>query len=214
MKAHNSFIAREGWPFISMFVMLSAILAVSPLRYYLLLPLILAIFSTYFFRNPERTIPQEEDLILAPADGRVMAVNEIWENEYLQTRVIRVTIFLNLFNVHINRIPLAGEVEWLSRSGNTYVPAYKKNAAATNVSNRVVIMSAYGKIMVVQITGMIARRIVCWLQVGDIVETGQRFGLIKFGSCTELYLPLDAKILVQPGDKVKGGETIIGRFNN
>ena len=102
----------------------------------------------------------------------------------------------------------------LARSGSTFFPAYKKAAGESNVSNCVGILSIYGKIMVVQITGLVARRIVCWLKPGDKVETGERLGLIKFGSCTELYLPLNAEILIQPGDKVKGGETIIGRFNN
>lgn len=211
---HRSIISREGWPYIGLFVMLTIILSVSSYRYYLLLPLVMAIFTTYFFRNPERKIPTGEGLILAPADGKVMAVNEIWENDYLQANCIRVSIFLSLFNVHVNRIPLGGKVEWLSRSGRTYLPAYRNDAADTNVSNTVGILSGYGKIMVVQITGMIARRIVCWLQPGDMVETGERFGLIKFGSCTELYLPADAIILVKPGDKVKGGETILGRFSN
>lgn len=211
---HNSIIAREGWPYIGLLVVFAVILAISPYRYYLPLPLMLAVFITYFFRNPERTIPQEEGVILAPADGKVMAVNEVWENEYFHAQCIQVSIFLSLFNVHVNRIPLGGKVEWLSRSGSTYLPAYKINAAATNVSNTVGIISAYGKIMVVQITGMIARRIVCWLQPGDTVAAGERFGLIKFDSCTQLYLPVDAEVLVAPGDKVKGGETIIGRFSD
>ncbi|MGS0764578.1 phosphatidylserine decarboxylase family protein [Syntrophomonas curvata] len=211
---HNSIIAREGWPYIGLFAVLTVILAISPYRYYLPLPLALAVFTTYFFRNPERITPQEEGLILAPADGKIIAVNEVWENEYFKADCIRVSIFLSLFNVHVNRIPLGGKVEWLYRSGSTYLPAYRSGAAATNVSNTVGILSAYGKIMVVQITGMIARRIVCWLQPGDTVAAGERFGLIKFGSCTQLYLPAEAEILVAPGDKVKGGETIIGRFSN
>jgi len=211
---NNSIIAREGWPYIGLFVALALIISITPYRYYLVLPLILAIFTTYFFRNPSRTIPDNKGIVLAPADGKVMSVNKTWDDDYFNGECIRISIFLSLFNVHVNRIPVSGKVEWLWRSGNTFLPAYRSDASNTNVSNKVGIISEYGKIMVIQITGYVARRIVCWLQPGDTVEIGQRFGLIKFGSCTELYLPVGTDVLVKPGDKVKGGETIIGRFNN
>lgn len=210
---HSSIIAREGWPYIGIFVLLTILLALISYNYFLLIPLGLAIFAAYFFRNPERNIPDEEDLILSPADGKIMEINTVWEDRYLEAPAIQVRIFLSLFNVHINRVPFAGEVEWLSKSGSTYLPAYKKEAGSTNVSNYVGIASSNGKIMVVQITGLVARRLVCWLKPGDQVRSGERLGLIKFGSCTELYLPVSTEILVQPGEKVKGGETIIGRFS-
>jgi phosphatidylserine decarboxylase len=210
---HSSIIAREGWPYIGIFVLLTILLALISYNYFLLIPLGLAIFAAYFFRNPERNIPDEEDLILSPADGKIMEINTVWEDRYLEAPAIQVRIFLSLFNVHINRVPFAGEVEWLSKSGSTYLPAYKKEAGNTNVSNYVGIASSNGKIMVVQITGLVARRLVCWLKPGDQVRSGERLGLIKFGSCTELYLPVSTEILVQPGEKVKGGETIIGRFS-
>lgn len=211
---HNSIIAREGWPYIGIFILLTILLTQISFNYYMLIPLGLAIFSAYFFRNPKRNIPIEEGLILAPADGKIMEINTVWEDQYMKSSAIQVRIFLNLFNVHINRVPFSGEVEWLSRSGNTYLPAYKKEAGTSNVSNYVGIHSNNGKIMVVQITGLVARRLVCWLKPGDQVQSGERLGLIKFGSCTELYLPVSAEILVQPGEKVRGGETIIGRFTN
>lgn len=211
---HGSIIAREGWPYIGIFVLLTILLALISLNYFLLIPLGLASFAAYFFRNPQRNIPDEEDLILSPADGKIMEINTVWEDRYLDAPAIQVRIFLSLFNVHINRVPFAGEVEWLSKSGSTYLPAYKKEAGSTNVSNYVGIASSNGKIMVVQITGLVARRLVCWLKPGDQVQSGERLGLIKFGSCTELYLPASTEILVQPGEKVRGGETIIGRFSN
>lgn len=211
---HNAIIAREGWPYIGIFILLTILLTLISKSYYLLIPLGLAIFSAYFFRNPKRNIPVEEGLILAPADGKIMEINTVWEDQYLKSSAIQVRIFLSLFNVHINRVPLTGEVEWLSRSGSTYLPAYKKEAGSTNVSNYVGIHCSNGKIMVVQITGLVARRLVCWLKPGDQVQSGERLGLIKFGSCTELYLPVSAEIIVQPGQKVRGGETIIGRFIN
>lgn len=210
---HSSFIAREGWPYIGIFVLLTILLALISHNYFLLIPLGLAIFAAYFFRNPERNIPDEEGLILSPADGKIMEISTVWEDRYLESPAIQVRIFLSLFNVHINRVPFAGEVEWLSKSGSTYLPAYKKEAGSSNVSNYVGIQSNSGKILVVQITGLVARRLVCWLKPGDQVQSGERLGLIKFGSCTELYLPVSTEILVQPGDKVRGGETIIGRFS-
>ncbi len=211
---HSSIISREGWPYIGIFILLTILLTLFSYNYYLLIPLGLAIFSAYFFRNPERNIPAEEGLILAPADGKIMEINTVCEEQYMKSPAIQVRIFLSLFNVHVNRVPFSGEVEWLSRSGSTYLPAYKKEAGNSNVSNYVGIHSHNGKIMVVQITGIVARRLVCWLKIGDQVQSGERLGLIKFGSCTELYLPLSAEILVQPGEIVKGGETIIGRFSN
>lgn len=209
---HSSIIVREGWLYISIFVLLTILLALIWHTYYLLIPLGLAIFTAYFFRNPKRNIPVTEGLILSPADGKIMEISTVWEDRYLKSSAIQVTIFLSLFNVHINRVPITGEVEWLSRSGSTYLPAYKKEASTSNVSNYVGIMSNNGRIMVVQITGLVARRLVCWLKPGDRIQSGERLGLIKFGSCTVLYLPVHAEILVQPGDKVRGGETIIGRF--
>lgn len=211
---HSSIIAREGWPYIGILVLLAILLALLSYNYYSLIPLGLALFAAYFFRNPERSIPTDEGLILSPADGKIMEINTVWEDRYLKSSAIQVRIFLSLFNVHVNRVPFPGQVEWLSRSGNTYLPAYKKEAGTSNVSNYVGIHSAKGKIMVVQITGLVARRLVCWLKLGDQVQSGERLGLIKFGSCTELYLPVSAEILVQPGEKVRGGETIIGRFSN
>jgi phosphatidylserine decarboxylase len=211
---HSSIIAREGWPYIGILVLLAILLALLSYNYYWLIPLGLALFVAYFFRNPERSIPTDEGLILSPADGKIMEINTVWEDRYLKSSAIQVRIFLSLFNVHVNRVPFPGRVEWLSRSGSTYLPAYKKEAGTSNVSNYVGIHSAKGKIMVVQITGLVARRLVCWLKLGDQVQSGERLGLIKFGSCTELYLPVSTEILVQPGEKVRGGETIIGRFSN
>ena len=211
---HSSIISREGWPYIGILVLLTIPVALFSYNCYWLIPLGLALFAAYFFRNPERSIPVDEGLILSPADGKIMEINTVWEDQYLKSSAIQVRIFLSLLNVHVNRVPFPGQVEWLSRSGSTYLPAYKKEAGTSNVSNYIGIHSNNGKIMVVQITGLVARRLVCWLKPGDQVQSGERLGLIKFGSCTELYLPISAEILVQPGEKVRGGETIIGRFSN
>lgn len=206
---HGSIIAREGWPYIGIFVLLTILLALISYNYFLLIPLGLAIFAAYFFRNPERNIPDEEDLILSPADGKIMEINTVWEDRYLEAPAIQVRIFLSLFNVHINRSPIHGQVELVKKVPGQYLAAYKTEAGTVNARNYVVLNTDWGKMLVVQITGMIARRLVCWVKPGDSLATGERFGLIRFGSCTELYMPVDANIKVQAGDRVKGGVTVI-----
>ncbi|MDD3364791.1 MAG: phosphatidylserine decarboxylase, partial [Syntrophomonas sp.] len=145
-------------------------------------------------------------------DGRVMDIKTVVEENYVHAKTIRVRIFLSIFNVHINRSPIEGRVEWVNRVSGIYLPAYKDEVSDRNARNYVGIVTEWGKILVVQITGLIARRLVCWVQPGDTLKIGERFGLIRFGSCTEIYLPEDATILVQTGQKLKGGETVIARF--
>jgi phosphatidylserine decarboxylase len=142
-----------------------------------------------------------------------MSIERVYQDRYLQDEVIKVSIFLSLFSVHINRAPLTGKVELVQAVAGEYLPAYNKEASHKNVRNYLGLSTAWGKILVVQITGIIARRIVCWSKPGDLLDTGDRFGLIRFGSCTELYLPLEASILVKPGQKVKGAETVIAKFS-
>ncbi|MDD3022460.1 MAG: phosphatidylserine decarboxylase family protein [Syntrophomonadaceae bacterium] len=211
---HKSFIAREGWPIIASFAIISFLVYLSPFNKFSLIPLLLTLFCVYFFRNPERLIPTEQNMVLAPADGKILEINTVYEDQYLQSQTQQVRIFLSIFNVHVNRVPLAGTVEWVDKKGGLCLPAYKQEAGQLNAKNYVGLISDYGRILVIQITGLVARRIVCWAKPGDFMQTGERFGLIRFGSCTELYLPLNAKIEVVPGQKVKGGETIIARFEN
>lgn len=211
---HKCIIAREGWPFIAGFAFITLLVYLSPVNKLSLIPLALTLFCIYFFRNPERNCTAEPNMVLAPADGRVLEVNTVYEDKYLHNETKQVRIFLSLFNVHINRIPLSGTVEWVDKKGGLFLPAYKQEASDLNARNYLGLISEYGKILVIQITGLVARRIVCWAQPGDSLQAGERFGLIRFGSCTELYLPLDAKIEVVPGEKVKGGQTIIARFEN
>lgn len=209
--SHKFIIAQEGWPFITLGIALTVLAG----RYSLLasVPLaMLTVMVVWFFRNPERQIQDSAGLVVAPADGVVMSVQAVKEEKYLETEALQLRIFLNLFNVHVNRIPVKGKVEWINRTGGIHLPAYKSEAGDKNVKNCVGLLTDYGKVLVVQITGLIARRIVCWVHPGDEVNTGDRFGLIRFGSCTELYLPCHVELLVQPGDKLKGGETVIARF--
>lgn len=209
---HNEIIAKEGWIFVCFFAMLSYF-SYRYLGFWFSLPLIIiTIFCIAFFRNPKRNFTYDYTKVVAPADGKVMYIEEVEENHYLQGPAIKITIFLNILNVHVNRIPLSGEIELVKKVPGIFLPAYKKEVTDLNVRNYVGLNSAFGKILVVQITGIIARRIVCWVKPGDKLKTGERFGLIRFGSCTEIYLPVNAKILVKPNQKVKGAETIIAEF--
>ncbi len=210
--SHNEPVAREGWPFIVLIGLLSLSFYIFDAKIAALAGIVLTIFCIFFFRNPNRMIPGENGSVVAPADGRVMDIMTLAENQFLHTDAIRVRIFLSLFNVHINRTPISGRVEWVKKVPGVYLAAYKDEASFLNARNYVGIDTSWGKILVVQITGLVARRLVCWVQPGDILKTGERFGLIRFGSCTEVYLPVGTEILVSPGQKLKGGESLIAKL--
>jgi phosphatidylserine decarboxylase len=211
-RTHKEMIAREGWPFIGFCIVISALLYCISGYWSAGIGLVLTAFCVFFFRNPERMILNQKGLVVAPADGRIMDVQIVEEDKYLNSQAIRVRIFLSVFNVHINRNPIDGQVEWVNKVSGLNLAAYLDEASYKNVRNYVGIVTDWGKVLVVQITGLIARRVVCWVYPGDTLLTGQRLGIIRFGSCTEIYLPEGLEILVKPGQKVKGGETIIARF--
>jgi phosphatidylserine decarboxylase len=210
---HREIIALEGFPFILFFLILAIISSLFHWLIAALILLILFLFCLFFFRNPERTIAQEDNLIISPADGRIMDVGVVSEDRFLNQDMIRVRIFLNLFNVHINRMPISAAIKRVEREGGIFLPANHDEAGKKNVRNYLLLNNKWGPVVVVQITGLVARRLVCWVKAGDTLARGERFGLIRFGSCTELYLPVNTNILVKPGDRVKGGETTIGQFN-
>lgn len=170
----------------------------------------LAIFFTlYFFRDPERTPPPGEEIAVAPADGVVTTIDEVEENEFLNCRCKRIGIFLSVLDVHVNRAPIAGEVTYSEPKGGKFLDARRPESSWLNVSRTWVIAGPTATVIVKQITGAIARRICPWSVVGDKLARGERFGMIRFGSRTELFLPLDAKLLVHLGDRVRGGETAV-----
>jgi phosphatidylserine decarboxylase len=175
----------------------------------------LILFCVNFFRDPERIPPPDPPLAVAPADGTVTLVDECVEEQYLKRRMKRISIFLSVFDVHVNRTPVAGEVLFTEGRGGLYLDARHPEASRLNESLLWIIGSKEDPdraVAVKQITGAIARRIVPWAVVGEKLERGERFGMIRFGSRTDLYLPLDAEILVSAGQKVLGGETPVARI--
>jgi phosphatidylserine decarboxylase len=173
----------------------------------------LLLFSLYFFRDPERRPPSDEALAVAPADGVVVEVKETGEEEFLKSRVKRIAIFLSIFDVHVNRAPIAGEITHSKSMTGRFLDARNPSSSQVNARRTWAIQGKGMTIVVRQITGAIARRICAWKQVGELVERGERFGMIRFGSRTEVDLPLESEILVKPGDRVRGGETAIARVS-
>ena len=177
-------------------------------------PAALLIFLFSFFRDPKRTIPPGDRDLVAAADGRVIAIDEVFEGDYLDEQATRISIFLSVFNVHVNRAPCAGVVEYVHYAQGKYHAAWAEDASKQNERNSIGLSSdgPCGRLLVKQIAGLIARRIVCDVDVSDPLQKGQRIGMIKFGSRTEIYVA--GSVGFQPrvavGDKVKGGETILG----
>lgn len=173
----------------------------------------LALFAAWFFRNPKRVVPRTPRTIVAPGDGRVIAIEEEYEPRYLKDRGVRVSIFLNIFDVHVNRIPCDGTIEHIVYQPGRFVTANRPEATLHNEQNALMIRTAGGgKVLCSQVAGLIARRIVCWASPGEAVACGERFGLIRFGSRVDTVLPLGTKVRVALGDSVKGGETILGEL--
>ncbi|MBF0544640.1 MAG: phosphatidylserine decarboxylase family protein [Candidatus Riflebacteria bacterium] len=172
---------------------------------------ILALFTLYFFRDPERVIPQDENAIVSPADGTVLKIDDVPNAPFFNGPAKRVAIFLSIFNVHINRSPINGKIVYRNYNPGKFFPANLDKASEDNEQNSIGITDGDFKVLVRQIAGIIARRIICWNNPGDALEKGERFGLIRFGSRTELYMPPGTTIEVKPGQKVQGGSTVIAR---
>ena len=173
----------------------------------------IALLIFWFFRDPERTPPAGERLILSPADGRVMRIVESDEPRFLKDRAIQVSVFLSPLNVHVNRIPCSGRILEVAYQPGRFLSAQRDQASLENEQNAILLETAVGtRIVFVQIAGFLARRIVCWIKPGDPVKQGARFGMIRFGSRMDLFLPLSTRLSVRIGDRVKGGLTIIGEL--
>ncbi|MCU0253525.1 MAG: phosphatidylserine decarboxylase [Acidobacteria bacterium] len=202
-------IDRAGWPFIA--IPLAIALALGLLGWPwsgLAAPLLaLGAFSGWFFRDPERAIPADPALVLSPADGRVTEVRD-------EDSGLVVTIFLNVLNVHVNRVPVAGEVVGVTHRPGRFLAAYRPEATEVNERTDLLLKTARGPVSVAQIAGLIARRIVVRVAPGDRLAAGDRYGLIRFGSCTQVRLPPGARPLVRPGDAVRGGTSALARWDD
>lgn len=205
-------IAKEGYRYILLFSAIAIALGVRNL-YLSIIPGVLSIFTAYFFRNPNRSVPNDNTLILSPADGTIMSINEIDEDQFLNSPAIKVSIFLSIFDVHINRSPMQGKIVFQQYICGGFKPAYKDSAPCRNERLSIGLESGPIKILVTQAAGIIARRIISWVALGSDLQQGQRYGMIKFGSCTELIMPLCVNLLIAKGDHVTGGKTIIGKIH-
>jgi len=205
-------IAREGWPFLAIAVAV-ALLATYFVGSAWASPLwVIALFVLQFFRDPARSVPQGENLVIAPADGRIVAVEKTRDN-YRQQDALKVSVFMNVFNVHSNRSPVDGEVTGVQYFPGKFVNADLDKASLENERNAVLMTTTTGKeITAVQVAGLIARRILCYVKAGDKLARGQRYGFIRFGSRVDVYLPLDARVKVSIGDKTRAGETVLAEL--
>jgi phosphatidylserine decarboxylase len=204
-------VCFDGLPFFFIFVLATALVYQFLGPIYSMPLVILSGWCLWFFRDPERTPNQDlEGGILCPADGKIIQIREVDYPYLMQGKALRVCIFMNVFNVHVNRIALDGEIEDLEYHRGKFLGAYAEKASLENEQMAVVLNANGKKIMFVQIAGLIARRIVCRLKKGETVSRGQRFGLIRFGSRVDMYLPLNTRLNVALGDKVQAGQTWIG----
>jgi phosphatidylserine decarboxylase len=204
-------IAREGWAIIAFFAVITA--AATLIHWAVAaVPGALLLLSIWFFRDPERPIPGDDRTVVSPADGRVMFVREVDETRFLKGKAILVSIFLSVFDVHINRSPVGGTVAYKDYIPGKFLAAWDETVGEVNERSYLGLDTGRHRVLVSQIAGLIARRIFTWPQVGDRLARGDRFGLIRFGSCTQIWLPAGSEVLVKPGERVKGGETVIGRL--
>lgn len=205
-------MVREGYPFFLAFLIIAVILGAAAFVFpsvYLWIGVVvftlIAFFMAYFFRDPERVISSEADIIVSPADGRVTRVEENENGKF-------ISIFLSPVDVHINRSPIAGKITKISYITGRKKPATSDQASIVNERNSLTIEGEKITVVCTQIAGILARRIVCWKKEGDTLAPGERFGLIKFSSRTDLQMPPNVDVLVKVDDKVKGGETIVARI--
>lgn len=204
-------IAREGLVFIFPLLGVSILLWFFGATAWAWFFSLLAIFVINFFRDPERPIPAGDKAILSPADGKIIRIEPCTEEFFLKGPALKVSIFMSVFNVHVNRIPLSGRITDTAYRPGKFVSANLDKASTANEQNALLLETAGGgRILFVQIAGLIARRIVCWVKKGDFVERGSRFGMIRFGSRVDVYLPPETQIQARLGQTVYGGQTILG----
>lgn len=210
--------AKDGYGVILKSFILAVLVSISGayfggFAFYLALVLscLMVAFTLYFFRDPERTTPPGEHLLIAPADGKVIDIKEVYEDKYLKTQATQISIFLSPLDVHVNRIPLSGKVEYANYVPGEYLVAWHEKASELNERSEFGVKHSSGtKMFFRQITGYVARRIVFHIKEGDDVRAGERFGMMKFGSRMDIVVPSGINLFIKPGIRTVGGETVIG----
>ena len=210
MKNYGIPVAAEGWPFILPLAVITALLFMFGWKNTGYVALSLSLFVLFFFRDPERAVPEGKGVVVSPADGKVIVIKDIYEPDYLKQDVKQISIFLSVFNVHVNRVPVSGTVETVRYNPGKFLVASVDKASLDNEQTGMVISDGKNKVLVKQIAGLIARRIVCYAKTGDTVTAGERYGLIRFGSRVDIFLPKDTELLVKVGDRIKGSRDVIG----
>lgn len=210
MRNKNTPIAAEGYPFVVIAGFITVVLALLAWKALAAFFLVVTLFVVFFFRNPQRITPGDENAVVSPADGVVIYLGNAREN-HLDEEMMKISIFMSVFNVHINRVPVSGRVVDRFYLPGKFLDVRDERATFENEQNGLVLETARGiKMVVVQVAGLIARRIVCYPKIGDMLQRGQRYGLIRFGSRLDVYLPKNVELRVSMGDKTVAGETILG----
>jgi phosphatidylserine decarboxylase len=207
-------VERAGYAFIFAAAFVTAVMALLELTVLALIGLVATFFVCFFFRDPDRIIPQQDNQVVSPADGKVVAVEKIEATPYFDGACQKVSIFMSIFNVHVNRIPFEGDVKRISYYPGKFFSANLDKASSANEHNAVWVATHNGEqVCFVQIAGLIARRIICRVQEGEAVKRGQRFGLICFGSRLDVYLPENTVLDIALGDRVKAGTSVLGKLS-
>ncbi len=203
-------LAPEGYPFILIFVFVTLIAVFFGNPWVVAVSFALTLFVTFFFRDPERITLEGRGIFYSPADGKVILIRKTEEKELLKGEVLEISIFMSLLDVHINRVPCDGKVVAVKHYPGKFFAAFKHESSMLNEHITMLLETKHGEIVVRQVAGFLARRAVCRVKPGDLLKQGQRYGLIKFGSRLDVYLPLNTRIKVKLDDKVKAGESILG----
>lgn len=215
MKNEGIPIVKEGFPFLFVALIGAVGFTVGGLWPVGLLLFLAAGYIIYFFRNPERLPPVGAKLVCSPADGHVIVLGNAIESEFLNEEMIKISIFMSLIDVHVNRVPVEGTVKNMKYHRGRFMVASEDRASEENERNAMLIETPSGvKVVLVQVAGLIARRIICYPAIGNFILKGQRMGLIRFGSRCDIFLPKSAKVLVKMGDKVLGGETVLAELKD
>ncbi len=206
-------IAKEGWPFIILAIVVSVIISFFS-GFLAVLCWLVTLFVIQFFRDPSRVIPEQENIVVCPADGRIVVVEKAID-PFRQREALKISVFMNVFNVHSNRCPLEGTVQKVEYFAGSFLNAALDKASEQNERNAVLLKTEYGQeITFVQVAGLVARRILCYTKAGDALMRGERYGFIRFGSRVDVYLPVDATPKVAIGDKVRATETILAELSS